>query len=241
MEKSTHEAAKEEILARLHSRGDFLKLLGAAGIGAAAGSSVLPGAAGAVETTLEPTDFTFRVREQFRPFHLLAENFVRLDDGFERNTRDNYTILRPGPPNEDDGYVQIGEGKLRFAGQDDYYTILRSNTGQRAPYATVIIDVASLEEGAVYAGLYKDNGNFVHAYYNKNTNTVGLEVRHNGVLYELGSMHPDPSDFGTSFRFAFVANENEVTALVGDRFMDIGDFRSGPGAQVQAARGHPVR
>ena len=47
-------------------------------------------------------------------------------------------------------------GRLRFAGQDDYYTVLKSDTGQRAPYATVIIDVASLTEGTVYAGLYKD-------------------------------------------------------------------------------------
>ena len=45
------------------------------------------------------------------------------------------------------------------------------------------------------------------------------------MLYELGSTQPDQNDFGASFRFAFVANENEVTALVGDRFMDIGDFR----------------
>jgi hypothetical protein len=89
----------------------------------------------------------------------------------------------------------------------------------------VIIDVESLPGGTVYAGLYKDIGNYVHAYYNRNTNTVGLEARFDGTLYELGSTQPDPSDFGTSFRFAFVANENEVTALVGDRFMDIGNFR----------------
>jgi hypothetical protein len=226
MEKRTSDVANEEIVARLHSRGDFLKLLGAAGIGATAGVSVLPGtAAGAVETTLQPTDFTFSTRERFRPFHLLAENFVRLDDSFNRSTRGNYTILRPGPPNEDDGYVQVGEGKLRFAGQDDYYTILKSYTGQRAPYATVIINVASLTEGTVYAGLYRDEGNYVHAYYNESTNTVGLEARVNGVLYELGTMQPEQEEFGTSFRFAFVANENRVIALVGDRFMDIGNFR----------------
>jgi hypothetical protein len=226
MEKRSSDVVREEILERLQSRGDFLKLLGAAGVGAAAGASLLPGTAeGAVRTSLEPTDFHFTTRERFRPFDLLAKNFVRLDDNFSTNTKDNYTILRPGSPSEDDGTVRISNGKLRFDGENDYYTILKSRTGQRAPFATVIIDVDSLRGGTVYAGLYKDAGNYVHAYYNKNTNTVGLEARVDGRLYELGTMQPVPSDFGTSFKFAFVVNENRVVALVGDRFMDIGNFR----------------
>ena len=89
----------------------------------------------------------------------------------------------------------------------------------------MIIDVASIRGGTVYAGPVQGRGNYVHAYYNKNTNTVGLEAGSTGRLYELGSMQPDPSDFGTSFKFAFVVNENRVVALVGDRFMDIGNFR----------------
>ena len=156
MEKRTSDVANEEILERLQSRGEFLKLLGAAGIGAAAGASVLPGTAdGAVSTRLEPTDFVFTTRERFRPFHLLAENFVTLDDTFNRNTRRNYTMLRPGPANEDDGTVDIGEGKARFVpGQNDYYTILKSKTGQKAPFASVIVNVESLPaEGTGYAGL----------------------------------------------------------------------------------------
>ncbi len=169
-----------------------------------------------METNLQPTDFTFRTREQFRPFDLLAKNFVRLDDRFDGDTRGNYTALRPGLPNEDDGYVRVGEGKMRFAGQDDYYTILKSGTGQRASYATVIIEVASLTEGTVFAGLYRDADNYVHAFYNKNDNTVGLEAAVDGVVYELGSTQPDEQRlFETPFRFAFVANENEITALVG--------------------------
>jgi hypothetical protein len=226
MEKRSSDVVREEILERLQSRGDFLKLLGAAGVGAAAGASLLPGTAeGAVRTSLDPTDFHFTTRERFRPFDLLAKNFVRLDDNFNSNTRGNYTVLRPGPPNEDDGFVRIGEGKARFAGQDDYYTILKSNTGQRAPFATVIVDVASLPEGRVYAGLYRGENNYVHAYYDRDDNEVVLEARVNGALIVLGRFTPDPADFGASFRFAFVVNENRVVALVGDRFMDIGNFR----------------
>ncbi len=227
MDKKITDVTGDELLARLHSRKEFLKLLSAAGIGAAAGVSVLPGAAeGAVRTRLQPTDFSFTTREQFRPFHLLAENFVQLDDSFNTNTIGNYTILRPGPPEEDDGFVRVQDGKMRFTGQDDYYTILRSNTGQEAPFATVIIEVASLpEEGTVYTGLYRDEFNFVHAYYDKDTNTVGLEARVNGQDYQLGSTQEEEERlFETPFRFAFVANENEVTALVGSP-SDLGNWR----------------
>lgn len=209
-------------------RADFLKLAGAAGIGAAAGASLIPGAAGAaVTTSLDPTDFSFTTREQFRPFHLLAKNFVQLDDGFDRNTIDNYTILRPAPPEdgEDDGFVRVGDGEARFAGQDDYYTVLKSNTGQEAPFSTVIVDVASQPDGTVYAGLYRDELEYVHAYYNKDTQTVGLEARVGGVDYMLGETQQfEQRLFEAPFRFAFVANENRVIALVGSP-SDLGNWR----------------
>src|ERR671916_2955895 len=221
----------------LLGRADFLKLAGAAGIGAAAGGSLLPGAAGAAVTTnLDPTDLTFRIREKFRPFHLLASNFVQLDDSFNSDTRDNYTTLRPGPPNEDDGFVRMDDGRARFDGQDDYYTILASDTGQEAPFSTVIVDVASLpEEGAIYAGLYReDETEFVHAYYDSDSKTVGFEVRVNGQTYRTdGSEGPlsmgQPAEpeqrlFEEPFRFAFVANENRVIALVSSA-SDLGGWR----------------
>jgi len=217
--------AEQEAMGIL-GRKDFLKLAGAAGLGAAAGTGLLQAGAGAAVTTdLDPTDFHFTVRARFRPFHLLANNFVQLNDPFSTNTIGDYTILRPGIDAEDPGFVRVQDGKMRFAGQDDYYIILKSDTEQRAPFATVIIDVASLPEGRVYAGLYRGENNYVHAYYDRDTNTVGLEARVNGVFYEMGTFQPDPADFGASFRFAFVANENRVIALVGDRFMDIGNFR----------------
>src|SRR5918997_2784485 len=134
MDKRVTDVTGDELLARLHSRKDFLRLMGAAGIGAAAGASVLPGAAeGAVRTRLQPTDFEFEIRKQFRPFHLLAPNFVQLDDSFNTNTFGNYTPLRPGEPSEDNGGYGLQNGRMICFGQDDYYTILRSNTRQEAP------------------------------------------------------------------------------------------------------------
>ena len=243
--------AEQEVMGILDRR-DFLKLAGAAGLGAAAGAGLMQSGAGAAVTTnLEPRDFTFTIREKFRPFDLLARNFVELDDSFDGNqtgTPAGYTILRPGPPpppagedpgeNEDDGFVRVGDGKARFDGQDDYYTILKSNTGQKAPFATVIIDVASLpEEGTIYAGLYRDEEEYVHAYYDNDTNTVGFEARVGGRTYRTdGSDDPnDPLSMGPPaepeqrlfeepFRFAFVANENRVIALVSSP-SDLGGWR----------------
>ena len=210
----------------LLGRADFLKLAGAAGLGAAAGAGVLQAGAGAAVTTnLDPTGFTFTTREQFRLFHLLARNFVQLDDGFDRNTIDNYTVLRPGPPEEDDGFVRVGDGGARFTGQDDYYTILKSNTGQEAPFSTVIVDVASQPDGTVYAGLYRDELEYVHAYYDRDTQTVGLEARVGGADYVLGETQQfEQRLFEAPFRFAFVANESRVIALVSSP-SDLGNWR----------------
>ena len=230
MDKRITDVTGDELLARLHSRKHFLKLLGAAGIGAAAGASVLPGAAeGAVRTRLQPTDFEFTTREIFRPFDLLAKNFVELDDSFSTDTAGTYTPLRPGDLEEDDGAYGVSNGEMRFfestPESNNYYTILKSDTGEEAPFITVIVEVTSLPDGTVYAGLYKDELNYVHVYYNKDTNTVGIEARVNGQLYELGSTAVEAGLFATPFRFAFVANENEVTALVGDSSSEIGDWR----------------
>jgi hypothetical protein len=209
---------------RLLDRADFLKLAGAAGIGAAAGTSLLPGAAGAeVRTKLDPTDFSFSIRERFRPFNLLAENFIQLDDDFERDSILDYTPL--APDNTGYGRYEVENGRLRFSG-DDYYTVLKSDTGQEAPYASVIVDVSSLPGGTIYAGLYRDNDNYIHAFYNKDTNTVGLEAEVAGQYFEIGTTQPDEQGlFEAPFRFAFVVNENRVVALVSDRSSDIGNFR----------------
>ena len=230
--------AEQEAMGILDRR-DFLKLAGAAGLGAAAGAGLMQSGAGAaVSTDLEPTDFVFTRRERFRPFHILAENFVRLDDSFNKPLGDRYTKLRPGPRNEDDGTVTVANGKARFDGENDYYTILKSKTGQKAPFASVIVNVESLpDNGTVYAGLYKDNNNYVHAYYDKDRSVVGIEARVNGVPFlgrdgavgedgrPIGEERVEREEFFGSFRFAFVVNENRVIALVDDRHMDIGNFR----------------
>ena len=209
-------------------RKDFLKLAGAAGIGAAVGSNVFLQKALSQETLVNnprPTGLTFSIKEQYRPFDLLAKNFVQLRDGFDSDTSANYAVLAPAPESND-GNASVRRGALRVNG-DAYFALFRSNTSQKAPYATVIVDVQTFSdttgaENTVLAGLVKDESNYVVAFYNNATKKVGISVCLNGTAKTLGTVD---ATLAAPLRLAFVANENEVTALVGDGSSPIGDFR----------------
>jgi hypothetical protein len=159
MEKKAGETFSEGMVARLPSRSDFLKVLGAAGVGAAVGSNVLLREALARErvvNNLRPTDLTFSIKKQYRPFDLLAKNFVRLRDGFDSDTTGNYAVLAPGPESNR-GNASIMRGALRVNG-DAYFALFRSATSQEAPFATVIVDVERFSDttgsqNTVFAGL----------------------------------------------------------------------------------------
>ena len=228
MDKEVTDVASTEVLSRLSSRKDFLKVLGAAGIGAAVGSNMLLREALSQERLVSnprPTDLTFSIKKQYRPFDLLAKNFVQLRDGFDSDTSSNYTVLAPAPESND-GNTSIRRGALRING-DAYFALFRSATSEDAPFATVIVDVERFSdttgaENTVFAGLVKDESNYVTAFYNNATKKVGLSVCVNGTPTILGTVD---AALGAPLRLAFVANENEVTALVGDRASAIGDFR----------------
>src|SRR5215208_273363 len=228
MDKGVTDVPGAEVLSRLSSRKEFLKVLGAAGVGTAVGSNALLREALSAERLVSnprPTDLTFSVKKQFRPFDLLAKNFVQLRDGFDSDTSGNYTVLAPAPETND-GNTSIRRGALRING-DAYFALFRSATSEDAPFATVIVDVEMFSdttgaENTVFAGLVKDESNYVTAFYNNATKKVGLSVCVNGTPTTLGTVD---AALGAPLRLAFVANENEVTALVGDRASAIGDFR----------------
>jgi hypothetical protein len=228
MDKEVTDVPSTEVLSRLSSRKDFLKVLGAAGVGAAVGSNALLREALSAERLVSnprPTDLTFSIKKQFRPFDLLAKNFVQLRDGFDTDTSGNYAVLAPAPESND-GNASVRRGALRVNG-DTYFALFRSTTSQRAPFATVIVDVQAFSdttgaESTVFAGLVKDESNYVTAFYNNATKKVGLSACVNGTVTTLGTVD---ATFAAPLRFAFAANENEVTALVGDSSSAIGSFR----------------
>src|SRR5215203_1858926 len=228
MNKVPADMLSAEALAHLSSRKDFLKMAGAADLGAALGSNILLREALSQDTLVSdplPTDLTFSIKKQYRPFHLLAKNFVQLRDGFDTDTRRNYAVLAPAPEsNRGNAFVQ--RGALRVNG-DSYFALFKSTTSQKAPFATVIVDVQRFSdttgaENTVFAGLVKDESNYVTAFYNNATKKAGITVAVNGTLTTLGTVD---ASLAAPLKFAFAANENEVTALVGDRSSDIGNFR----------------
>ncbi len=219
-------------------RRDLIKALGAVGIGASVGSSLLPTRAVASDglpsaTELEPGDLTFSIVDQRRPFDLLAKNFVQLRDDFDGDLG-GYQVLAP---EQNAGDVVTGGGALRIGG-DSAFALLRSATGQQAPYATVIVDVTSFAgtggaHDTVYAGLVKDAGSYLLAWYNRTSGLAGIDVAAGGVVQTLGTV---AADLATPVRFAFSLTATTAVALVdeGDGFRPL--LRRNVAGQVDLQR-----
>jgi hypothetical protein len=202
------------------SRRDFLRILGAAGVGAAAsGPAALlaPGRAGAQAPPgppdIAPTDLAFAIRAQYRPFEIVADELVELDDPFD--TRDpGYRRLAPGPE-LNAGTVRRGRGSLSVSGES-FFALFRAPTGPVAPYAAVEVRVTSFSgaaestEDTVVAGLVRDARNSVTASYNRATGLLSIDVVRAGRRSRLNEA---TVQLAAPFTFAVVLNENLVTAL----------------------------
>jgi hypothetical protein len=200
------------------SRKEFLQVLGAAGIG---GAMLGPGAllepAGAAARApgprIKPTDLSFAIKAQYRPFEIVASELVAVDDGFDASSG-SYTTFAPAPE-RNGGKASAAGGTLSISGQQ-FFGLFAAGTGPIAPYAAVQVDVASFSgarraaQDTVYAGLVADAANRVVAAYNHATQTVTVEVVDGGQRYQLIEASV-PLD--APLRFAFVLNENNVIAL----------------------------
>lgn len=195
------------------SRKEFLRVLGAAGLGGAMlgpGSLVHPvGAAAATRPPdIDPTDLSFTVRAQYRPFEIVAEGFAAVDDGFGGGVG-RYRVFAPAPSG-DAGTIATRNGTLTFSGAP-LFALLASRSRPDAPYAAVQADVASFGgDGAVYAGLVAGAGDYVVAAYDRATRTVSVEVAQRGARQVVGQV---AADLAAPVSFAFVLNENNVIAL----------------------------
>src|SRR5215210_2476451 len=209
------------MLARLRSRKEFLKMMGTVGVVTTVGQNVLLGQAFAQTPTdsassLDPTKLTFKTVKQYRPFGLISDNFVDVSDSFDKNTTKDYTILSPAPELQG-GKTSIGGGSLsvKSNGGAKFFALFRTSKITLAPYATVIVDVKSFigsatNEDSVFAGLVKDDSNYVGAWYNNATKKVRIEAVVGGMVNKL--VEADAT-LAAPVRFAFVLNSKEVTAL----------------------------
>jgi hypothetical protein len=211
-----------------HSRREVLGMLGAAGLGSAvlgAGALVRPGTAAAeaaLAPRIDPTDLSFAIRAQYRPFEIVADGFVAVDDRFGPGGGSHpYSALAPAPE-LDPGAASRGRGTLSVAGTS-FFSLFAAAAGPVAPYAAVQVDVASFAgtagatQDTVVAGLVAGAADYVVASYDRATRTVAIEVVNGGQRHPLVQA---TVDLAAPFAFAFVLNENNVIALAdtGDGF-----------------------
>jgi hypothetical protein len=203
-----------EALAHLSSRKDFLKMAGAAGLGAALGSNILLREAFALAPT-DPTDpsFSFSIKANYSAFDVISDNFVEHRDRFARN-RGLYEVLTPAPERTQ-GSLGLNNGRLQVSSDSPFFTLFRTSKSPSAPYAAVIVDVRAFSRSAtnqntVYAGLIKDASNYVVAWYNHATQKAGFDVAVGGTVTKLAETD---ATLAAPMRFAFVLNSKEITAL----------------------------
>jgi hypothetical protein len=208
------------------SRREFLVGLGAAGVGGAlAGPGALARPAAAATRTMpapgiSPTELSFAIKAQYRPFEVVASGFVAVDDTFDGGAV-RPDVLAPAPE-LDPGRARSGGGTLAVSGTS-FFALYRTAAGPVAPYAAVQIEVASLRDGperarnTVYAGLVRDAANYVVASYDRTTKTVAVRAVNEGRQLQLIEA---PAALRAPFTFAVVLNENNVIALAdtGDGF-----------------------
>ncbi|NHC25231.1 hypothetical protein G6553_18870 [Nocardioides sp. IC4_145] len=203
-------------------------LLGATGLGGLAVLAAGPdlAAAAPARSRVSPFDLDFEVVDRQRRVDLLADRFVTLRDSFAAAGRaKEYAVLAPRGTA---GAVRSGGGELRIGGgAGAHSTLLRSRTRQEAPYAAVLVDVASFSgdgtRDRVLAGLARGARDHLLAWYDRATGTVGIDLTLDGTTETLGTAE---ADLAAPFELGFALTSTTVVA-----FADTG---SGPDPLVKA-------
>ncbi|MDN4163374.1 hypothetical protein [Nocardioides abyssi] len=203
-------------------------LLGATGLGGLAVLATGPEAAAAApRSRVSPFDLDFEVVDRQRRLDLLAERFVTLRDSFTGSSTRAYAVLAPRGSAGTTGTVRSGGGELRIGGAGAHATLLRSDARQEAPYAAVLVDVASFSgdgtRDRVLAGLAKGAEDHLLAWYDRATGTVGIDLTLGGTTETLASAE---ADLAAPFELGFALTSTTVVA-----FADTG---SGPDPIVKA-------
>ena len=196
---------------------DRRSLLRGAGLSGLALAAVSPAAAADAARRptrrLTPFDLNFEVVDRQRQLDLVADRFVQLRDRFTGG-RSQYQHLSPTGTR---GTATFRDGRLEVSGTGGFSSLFRSSTHQVAPFASVVVDIQSFGGGAtqdaVLAGLVKDAGNYVAAFYDRATGTAGLEVAVDGAVQTLGTVE---ADLQAPFQLALGLTSTTVVVLVDD-------------------------
>lgn len=160
----------------------------------------------------------FAVAAQHRPFDLVAPRFVQLRERFESVTDIGYYDELAAAPQRQAGRTRWGSGALSVSGDGRFCTLFRSNTGQAAPFTTVVVDVDSFAgsqgpEDTVLTGLVKDDGNYLMAWYNRAKRRAGIDLVADGAVHTLGTAE---AEVAAPCRLAFSLTGTSAAALADD-------------------------
>ncbi|QNE16719.1 hypothetical protein F1D05_00905 [Kribbella qitaiheensis] len=198
-----------------------MKSLAMLGMAAGAAPAAWPAHAVAADAeldvrTLQPSDLSFSTTALSVPYSIISPNFVRLDDSFADGRSPQSELLRPTA--ERAAGVSVGDGAFRANGREPYFTLVKSSTGQEAPYCAVIVDVESLAEEALHhntvlTGLVRDERNYLLGWYNHASRTTGIDVCVDGEVHTLGQV---TAELTTPFRLALTATGPGANVFVRD-------------------------
>lgn len=151
-----------------------------------------------------------------RPPAPTKKAFPRLEfrDRFKANSIGEYKIFTP--PWENNGArVSIGNGVLRGTDNSSFFTLFRSSGSTRRSPLAVIVDVkkfieSAREEDSVFAGLVKNEQNYVAAWYNNVRKEVGFDAVIDGTLEGFGF---SSATIRTHGKFALVLMGEKVSVF----------------------------
>lgn len=125
-----------------------------------------------------------RTREEIEvPIDPARYDRNRVDDGFDTDTQNDYTLVKPS--DEALPQVAVNDGRLEATGSDRFFGLFDSGVRPGAAESFVAVDPAEFitdagGEDSLFIGYVKDANNYVGAWYNNRGASSGLDVRVDG-------------------------------------------------------------
>lgn len=131
-----------------------------------------------------------RTREEIEvPIDPARYDRNRVDDGFDTDTQNDYTLVKPFD-GEALPQVAVNDGRLEATGPDRFFGLFDSGVRPGAAESFVAVDPAEFitdagGEDSLFIGYVKDSNNYVGAWYNNRGASSGLDVRVNGQFQNV--------------------------------------------------------
>jgi hypothetical protein len=157
-------------------------------------------------------------------FSLAPFTSVGVDDLFTSDDLPDYTQVQPAvtaSTGEIEPAWTVGGGQAQAGAGQPWFGMLQSGTAPTSDQSVVVVDPAKFlgdakNQDSVFAGLAKDAGDYVMAWYNNVAHTSGFDLVRSGVLEPAGFQSYCCADvtMNTGDRFALEVSGNTITSWV---------------------------